>query len=294
MVISASRRSDIPRFYADWFMDRIRAGSVEVANPFNARQVRLVSLDPKKVDAVVFWTRDPRPLFPHLAELDERGYRYYFMTTLTGYPKEIEPGGVPAADILEGLSILSDRIGKSRSIWRYDPVFLSSATDEVFHLENFEKLASALCGNVERVVFSAYDEYRKSKSRVAALSGLGIHVRPAHGERGHLLPETLALFGELAQRARTAGIEPRSCAEEDDLTLYGIGANACIDAELISKLWEIKLEVHKDRNQRPACRCVASVDIGAYDTCPAGCVYCYATSAAKQKTCDFNNRFEIL
>jgi hypothetical protein len=293
MVISASRRSDIPRFYAEWFMDRIHAGSVDVANPFNARQVRSVSLDPKEVDALVFWTRDPRPLFPHLAELDERGYRYYFMTTLTGYPREIEPGGVPTGDILEGLSKLNYAIGKSRSIWRYDPVFLSSVTNEAFHLENFEKLASALSGKVERVILSAYNEYRRSKSRVAALAGLGIQPRPAHGDDGRLLPETLALLGELAQRARAAGIEPRSCAEGDDLKQYGIETNACIDAELIHDLWGLGVDGCKDRNQRLACRCAASVDIGAYDTCPAGCVYCYATSGSKQRTCDCNNRFEI-
>jgi hypothetical protein len=172
-------------------------------------------------------------------------------------------------------------------------VFLSSVTDEVFHRENFEKLASALSGKVERVILSAYDEYRKSKSRVAALSSHGIHVRQAHGDEGHLLPETLTLLGELAQRARAAGIEPRSCAEKDDLKQYGIEANACIDAELIHTLWGIDLDGHKDRNQRPACRCAASVDIGAYDTCPAGCVYCYATSVSKQRMCDSNNRFDI-
>jgi hypothetical protein len=258
-------------------MESIRSLSVEVANPFNAKQIRTVSLKPEDVDALVFWTRDPRPLLPHLAELDDRGYRYYFMTTLTGYPRELERGGVAADEIIDGLMRLAADVGPARSIWRYDPVFLSNLTDETFHLENFHRLAAALRGAVERVVLSAYDEYRKSKGRVAALSECGIQARPAH-EDGRLLPEAADLLRDLAQLAKEVGIEPRSCAEVDDLGRIGTEANACIDASLIRRLWGVEVDGRKDRNQRSACRCAASVDIGAYDTCPAGCVYCYATS----------------
>jgi hypothetical protein len=291
MIISVSRRSDIPRFYADWFMDRIRSGSVEVANPFNAKQIRTVNLNPAALDVLVFWTRDPRPLLPFLAELDERGYRYYFMTTLTGYPKEIEPGRVPVADIVDALSRLSDTIGSARSIWRYDPVFLSSVTDASFHLKNFDGLATCLHGKVERVIFSAYDEYKKTRGRVAALLNRGIEVYPAHDADGLLVPEAAKLLGDLAGTARARGIEPRSCAEADDLGRYGIVANACVDAELIKRLWGIEVGARKDRSQRPACRCAESVDIGAYDSCPAGCVYCYAITGSGHTKYNPENHF---
>jgi hypothetical protein len=258
-------------------MECIRSGSVTVSNPFNTKQIRKVFLDPSNVEALVFWTRDPRPLFPYLAELDERGYRYYFMTTLTGYPKEIEPKGIPAAQIVEAMSALCDAIGSSRSIWRYDPVFLSNITDEVFHLRNFEALAKSLEGKVERVVLSVYDEYKKVKKRMNALSELGIELRSPYDEGGRLSDETTALLGKLGDLSRAAGIEPRSCAEPDGLQQYGIEPNACVDAALIKRLWGIDVGTAKDRYQRPACRCAVSVDIGAYNTCPAGCVYCYAT-----------------
>ena len=277
MIISASRRTDIPRFHVEWFLDRIDAGSVEIVNPFNARQVRTVSLAPADVDCLVFWTRDPRPLLPHLADLDARGYRYYFMITLTGYPPELEPRASPVAEIVDVFFRLHEMIGSARTIWRYDPLFLSNVTDARFHARNFGALARALSGTTERVVLSAYDEYRRSKGRVAALSGRGIEARPAHDEDGRLRPEARDLLGELASIARGEGLEARSCAEKDDLGGLGIEANACADGELIQRLWGLRIDGKKDRSQRPACRCAASVDIGTYGTCPAGCVYCYAT-----------------
>ena len=258
-------------------MERIRTGAVEVVNPFNARQVRTVSLDPTEVDCVVFWTRDPRPLLPYLTELDARGYRYYFMTTLTGYPLELEPGAPLVGEIVDAFAHLHDAIGSERSIWRYDPLFLSSITDEAFHLENFAELSRVLAGKIERVVFSAYDEYRRAKARVATLADRGIKVLPSHDGEGRLLPETTELLGKLAGLARAAGLAPRACAEKDDLSRFGIEPNACVDAELISRHWGLELGKKKDRSQRASCRCAASVDIGTYGTCPAGCVYCYAT-----------------
>ncbi len=277
MIISASRRTDIPRYHAAWFLDRIDAGSVEVVNPFNARQARTVSLAPADVDCLVFWTRDPRPLLPSLADLDARGYRYYFMITLTGYPRELEPRAPPVAEIVDVFHRLQDAIGSARVIWRYDPLFLSNVTDAAFHLRNFGALAGALSGSTERVVLSAYDEYRRSKGRVAALAGQGIEARPAHDAEGRLLPEARELLGAAASVARGEGLMPASCAEKDDLSGLGIEANACVDGELIRRLWGLPSHGKQDRSQRPACRCAASVDIGTYGTCPAGCVYCYAT-----------------
>src|SRR5512135_950390 len=128
MIISASRRTDIPAFYSRWFMNRVRAGYCTVPNPFNANQVKRISLLPEEVDVIVFWTRNPRPLFPFLKELDVRGVRYYFQFTLLDNPRSIDPKTPPAESALQTFRALSEQVGPARVIWRYDPLVLSQIT----------------------------------------------------------------------------------------------------------------------------------------------------------------------
>ena len=137
MIISASRRTDIPAFYAEWFMRRIRAGYCTVPNPYNRKQVAKVSLAPDAVDVIVFWTRNPRPLLPHLAELDRCGYRYYFQYTVMDNPRAIDPKS-PAADAaIKTFRELAGIVGAERIIWRYDPIVISAATPAEFHLSTY-------------------------------------------------------------------------------------------------------------------------------------------------------------
>jgi len=277
MIISASRRCDIPRFRFDWFLQQLEAGYVDVTNPFNAAQVRRVSLKPEDVDFLVFWTRDPRSLLT--AQLDE--YPFYTMITLTGYPEILEPNVPPAAEIIQAMKAMSEKLGRKRVIWRYDPVFFSSLTDTAFHYRNFAELAVGLSGSVERVIISVYDEYAGAKRRLSALEKDGlIEVFPHSAPDGRLPPELKDLVARLARIAAEAGMEMRSCAEAEDFSCLGVKPGACIDGELILELFggkdapsQIK---SKDKNQRRNCRCVSSVDIGSYGSCGAGCVYCYA------------------
>ena len=132
MIVSASRRTDIPAFYAEWFMNRVRAGTCDVPNPFNPQQVARVSLQPDEVDGIVFWTRHPRPLFPHLAELDKRGYRYYFQYTLLDNPRLIDPKVPPLETSLATFRELAERVGPDRVVWRYDPIVFSNVTGRSF------------------------------------------------------------------------------------------------------------------------------------------------------------------
>ena len=141
MIISASRRTDIPAFYAEWMVRRLKEGYCTVANPFNRNQVVRISLKPEDVDAIVFWSRNPRPLMPHLDELDSRGYRYYFQFTILGYPREIDAKSPPAATAVEAFCKLAERLGPKRVIWRYDPIVFSGLTSPAFHEENFRRLA---------------------------------------------------------------------------------------------------------------------------------------------------------
>jgi hypothetical protein len=160
MIISASRRTDIPAFYAEWMVNRVRAGFCTVPNPFNRHQVSCVSLRPEDVDAIVFWTRNPRPLIPRLGELDHCGLRYYFQFTILGYPRELDPKSPSVGAAVEAFKDLSGRLGPRRVIWRYDPLIFTSLTTAGFHRENYGRLAEALRGHTRRSVVSVVDIYR--------------------------------------------------------------------------------------------------------------------------------------
>ncbi|MDR3162093.1 MAG: DUF1848 domain-containing protein [Spirochaetaceae bacterium] len=274
MIISVSRRGDIPRFHFDWFMERLGEGFTETVNPFNAAQVRRVSLLPEDAEVLVFWTRDPGVIARRAEELG--GRRYYVMTTLTGYGPLLEPNMPPPEAVIAAIRDLAGMLGPERLIWRYDPLFLSDETDRAFHLRNFRALSRALRGAVSRVITSVYDEYGGSRRRIAALERAGaLRPRPHYTAEGAWVSEVRLLAADLAGLAAEAGMELRTCAEGEEAAELGIAAGACIDGELIRRLWGIEAGC-KDRNQRPRCRCAPSVDIGRYGSCPAGCVYCYA------------------
>jgi hypothetical protein len=264
-------------------MERIKAGYAVAVNPFNANQQKRISLIPGEageksrvpavnmdgVDAFVFWTRDPRHILANADELEERGFHYYVMTTVTGYPHELEPHMVNTEKVLSAMRELARKIGPERVIWRYDPILLSNVTNEDFHRTNFNALAHSLSGSVRRVIISLYNEYQKAQWRFDVLRKAGVlEIMKAGAGLGELL-------ADLAQSAGAAGMEIQSCATQEDFSLFGIKPGACIDGGLINKLWGVELK-GKDKNQRPHCLCRQSVDIGTYGICAAHCVYCYA------------------
>lgn len=277
MIISASRRTDIPAFYSEWFMNRIRAGCCTVPNPFNRNQVSRVSLKPEDVDVIVFWTRNPRPLLPHLAELDRRGYRYYFQYTLMDNPRAIDPKSPPTEAAIKTFRELAEVVGPQRIIWRYDPIVLSEATPPEFHIAAHARIAAALAGYAQRNVISLVDVYRKAQKRLSQLRRQGIAVEAAKPD---IMPTAVGeLLQQLAATAQEKGMEIVSCAEELNLLPYGIQPGKCVDDDYIARTFGLWLPPKKDPNQREACGCVVSKDIGMYDSCLFGCQYCYATSS---------------
>lgn len=278
MIISVSRRCDIPRFQFSRFLEQLDAGFAETANPFNAAQVKRVSLQPADVDCFVFWTRDPRAILENAKRLNE--FPFYVMTTLTGYPAIIEANMPSPQDIIQAMRDLSAQYGPQRVIWRYDPILLTSLTDAEFHRRNFADLAARLAGAVNRVIVSVYDAYAASERRLAAMAKNGLcRTFPHYTEGGHFTPELRELLTEMARIAAQAEMDIRSCAEGENLRELGIRPGACIDGELIREIAGGVLRrdiAGRDKNQRPHCRCVSSTDIGSYGPCPAGCVYCYA------------------
>ena len=276
MIVSVSRRCDIPRFQFKWFMERIDAGYAVSVNPFNANQQKRIHLVSRKadmepaegVDVLVFWTRNPRNILINAEELTQRGFRFYVMVSVTGYPPELEPDMPCTSEALAAMKELAQKIGQDRVIWRYDPVILTSITDEDFHRRNFDAIAQNLAGSVRRVIISVYDEYRSSKQRMERLEKSGV-FRLLDGA------SSVNLLADLAKIAGEAGMEIQSCAEKEDYLSIGVKPGACIDPALIGKLWGLEFK-GKDRSQRPNCLCCQSVDIGSYGTCAARCVYCYA------------------
>lgn len=268
MIISASRRTDIPAFYSEWFIKRIRDGYLLNKNPFNANQIKRIPLTPYQVDAIVFWTRNPKPLMKYLNELDEKGFNYYFQYTITGYPRELEKHTPHPLKAIETFIELSNKIGKEKVIWRYDPIIFTQYTDFDEHIRLFDKISKALENKTDKVVISFADPYKKISKKLEALEYQDIL------ETKSKLYELVKIMSEIAS-SRNMIVE--SCSEEINLDSCNIQHGKCIDDNLIENLFNINLNINKDKNQRKECGCVQSVDIGGYNTCSHGCTYCYAT-----------------
>jgi hypothetical protein len=267
VIVSASRRGDIPAFNSPWFMDCLRRGEAVVANPFRPKQTRVVDLRRDAVAALVFWSRDVRPLLPHLDEIDGRGYPYYFLITFTAYPRALEPATPGLEEARSFLEALAARIGRERIIWRYDPVLFSAATSLDFHRENFLKLARMLAPFAFRVIVSFFDPYRQALQRLKKIGIDGENAVGSADQRARLLAHFAAAAGEF-------NLEIQSCAEA--ALAAGVKLGKCIDEALLNELFGLDLAYRKDPSQRKLCLCQESVDIGSYGTCRHGCLYCYA------------------
>lgn len=264
MIISASRRTDIPTYYSDWFYNRIKEGFVYVRNPMNIHQIGKIALTPDVVDGIVFWTKNPLPMLDRLDKLSN--YIYYFQFTLNAYGKDVEPN-VPSKNdiVIPTFQKLSQKIGKDKVVWRYDPILFNENYTMEYHIKYFKMLIDKLAGYTEKCTVSFLDLYKNTQQNTARL---GI-VNPTLQRKEELMRQ----FSEIA---KAAGIYIDTCAEDIDLSKFGIRHAHCIDKERFERLGDYKLTIEKDKNQRPECDCIASIDIGAYNTCKNGCLYCYA------------------
>lgn len=273
MIISASRRTDLPALYAPWLLNRARAGWCAVPNPFNPRQVSRVSLRPEDVDALVFWTRWPAPLTARLRELEAMGLdRSLFLITLLDSPRCLEPRRIPLRKRLAAFAELAGHIGPERVIWRYDPIVISSATPAAWHEQTFARLAQSLRTKTRRCIISVLDDYKKMRPRLRLLRSQGLEI-PEDQTRlaAPLLPR-------LAMIAAENGMILQTCAESGEISGLGARPGACIDAALLNKLFGLAIAQTPDPHQRAHCGCAPARDIGMYDSCTFGCAYCYATT----------------
>ena len=265
MIISASRRTDIPALYGEWFFNRIRAGFVDVVNPFNQKQVSRVSLNPKVVDCIVFWTKNAAPIIDRLDELKD--YKFYFQFTVTPYDADVESGllaNQSKSDIIRTFQRLSDKIGRDKVIWRYDPILLSRKHSIDWHFDQFAYFVDKLAPYTNRCVISFLDLYAKTKHNTQPLGIRDISV------------DEMKLLAQGISQIADGKIEVQTCSEQINLDEFGIRHGACIDREILEHVIGAKIDIAKDKTQRLECGCMTSVDIGQYDTCTHLCAYCYA------------------
>lgn len=281
MIISASYRTDIPAFYGQWFLKRLAAGSCRVANPYGGPTTE-VPLTGPEVAGYVFWTRNAAPFGTALERLEALGLPFYLHYTVTAYPRQLEPSVVSDRRALEVIEGLVARFGKGCVVWRYDPVFITSLTPPNWHRETFGRLTESMAGLVDEVVLSfahIYAKTRRNSDRAAMRHGFDWQDPPEAVKQ--------SLLCDLAERALANGIKPSLCAQPD-LLHAPLEAARCIDSERLSRCAGRAIDAPIKGN-RPGCLCAQSRDIGAYDTCPHGCVYCYAVRSpdlAKQRYAD--------
>lgn len=267
-IISVSRRTDIPAFYGEWFIRRLEEGFAGYVNPFGG-QKHIVSLKPEDVACFVFWSKNFDPFLDNLKTIEDMGYTFYFNCTLTGLP-EIFESNLEKEAAIQALKDLSDAYSPKHINWRYDPIIISNATHRDFHIKNFEALACELEGYVERCCFSFAVLYSKVK----------LNFDRFRGEKGiRIIDPDLSfrskLADELASIAEKHGIRMLTCCG-DYLLGQRIGKAHCVDGKLIQELFYRGGFKYGEKPTRKECGCTESVDIGAYDTCPHGCIYCYA------------------
>ena len=262
MILNTGCRTDIPAYYSEWFYNRIREGFVLARNPYRPEQVLKYRLDPAVVDALCFCTKNPQPMLSRLGELN--AFRQFWFVTVTPYGREIEPLVPEKARVLESVRQLSAWVGERAVGWRYDPVFITERYSLEYHLRSFEKMSAALSGYVNSCVVSFIDLYEKTRRNFPQAKA----VSPDEQKR------LIQAFVEIGRKHR---ISIRTCCENADLAQYGADVSGCMTRAVLEKALDCRLNVPKSKKSpRAECECLLGADIGLYNTCPHGCVYCYA------------------
>lgn len=261
MILNTGQRTDIPAYYSEWFINRIEAGEVLSRNPYNPQQVIRYRLDPEVVDLLVFGTKNPAPLLPHLEKLSRFSQLWHI--TITPYGRDIEPNVPPVSEVVESVKALSKSIGANRIFWRYDPVFISDKYSADFHKRAFDKIAAALSGSAQNGVISFIDLYEKTVRNFPTVTEVSKPLRLELGE-------------SFSGSAKRHGIKLYACCEDEELSRFGIDTQGCMTKEVVQGVIGERLEMPKPQYARAQCRCLLGNDIGAYNTCPHMCKYCYA------------------
>ncbi|MBN2625681.1 MAG: DUF1848 domain-containing protein [Spirochaetales bacterium] len=261
MIINSGNRTDIPAFFSDWFYNRIREGYVLVRNPYYPEQITRYELNPQDVDILAFCSKNPGPMLGRLDELAP--YRNFWHVTITPYGRDAEPHVPPWEKVAADFKVLSRRYGPTAVQWRYDPIFITEKYTREFHLEAFGKMAAALEGFTRVCIISFIDLYEKTKRNFPG-------VREVSREDRRFLAEGMAGMAE------KHGMILRTCMEYEDLADFSIDTGGCMTKEVLEEVLSVRLEPGRITPKRNGCPCLLGIDIGEYNTCLHGCLYCYA------------------
>lgn len=261
MILNTGSRTDIPACYSDWFFNRIKAGYVLVRNPYYPTQITRYLLNPEVIDVMVFCTKNPSPMLERLSLLS--AFDMFWFVTITPYGTDIEPYVPPKELVIRYFQKLSGQIGKERISWRYDPVFVTDKYSAAYHIEQFHQMAKALSGYTDQCVVSFIDLYEKTKRNFGGIRS----VTENEQER------IIAAFSEIAGEF---GMQIHLCCENAGLVRENVDAEGCMSKSVLEKALGLRLDVPQKRTARKECSCLLGADIGAYNTCGHGCLYCYA------------------
>lgn len=261
MILNTGSRTDIPAYYSDWFYNRIQAGYVLVRNPYYPTQITKYLLSPEVIDVMVFCTKNPLPMLDRLSLLND--FDTFWFVTITPYGRDIEPYVPPREEVIHSFSRLSAAVGSRRMSWRYDPVFITDRYSVEYHIEQFGSMSKALSGYTDQCVVSFIDLYEKTR-------------RNFPGIRSVTASEQERLTAVFSQIAKEHGMQIHLCCENAGLVRENVDADGCMSKAVLEKALGCRLNVPKKKMARNECSCLLGSDIGAYNTCGHGCLYCYA------------------
>lgn len=288
LIISASRATDIPAFYTEWFFDRLAKGYTRWRNPFNGKDSYVSFANTR---FIVFWSKNPAPLLPRIHEMQKRGIGCYIQYTLNDYEQNALEPNVPNLNFrTDTFKRLVDVLGHGAVVWRFDHLLLTEDITEDILLERVDNIARRLNGYAEKLVFSFADiaSYKKVGRN---LNQAGINYREWDK------PAMLSFADKLSGLNASWDLQLATCSEPISLEHFGIEHNRCIDPELIARLApndavlnNFLYNARSDNGQRKHCGCILSKDIGAYNTCPHGCAYCYANTTPHSALANYHKR----
>lgn len=262
MILQTGMRTDIPAFYSEWFMNRVKEGYVLVRNPYRAEQVTKFEINPQVVDLIAFCTKNPIPMLSHIDELKE--YGQYWFVTITSYGRDLEPNVPDKYSVINAFKKLSDKVGINSTGWRYDPVIISEKYSVDYHIRAFGKIAEQLSGYTNTCIISFVDLYAKVKRNAPDIRAVAFH-------------EQIELSKAFVAIGRKYNITIKGCHEKSELAEYGVDMGGCLNQAVYEKALGVALDLPKKKSQRD-CNCFFGTDIGAYNSCGHFCKYCYANA----------------
>lgn len=267
MIINTGTKTDIPSFFSEWFYHRIDEGFVYARSPYVPHRVTKFTLSSDVVDCIAFCTKNPRPMLSKLYKLESFGQ--FWFVTITPYGQEIEPYVPPFTHVITAFQELSKQIGAEKVVWRYDPIFINHIYTLKRHIESFELMASFLAGYTHSCVISFIDLYEKHAKN-------SLPIEPVKNEDRFIIAEA---FSQIAQKY---DMRLKTCLEGQELSIYGVDCSGCMTQPVIERAIGKSLSIPQKSPSRKGCQCLLENDIGAYNSCAHGCIYCYANSSLSQ------------